>query len=46
MVAFNGFDGVVRHGKVERGGADHRSQIPDDPVGDLPMDGKVGAVFL
>lgn len=38
--------GVARHGKDERGGADHRSQIPDDPVGDLLMDGKAGAVFL
>lgn len=46
MVAFNGFDGVARHGKDERGGADHRLQIPDDPVGDFLMDGKAGAVFL
>lgn len=46
MVAFNGFDGVARRGKDERGKRDHRSQIPDDPVGDFPMDGKAGAVFL
>lgn len=46
MVVFNGFDGVVRHGKDEGGGADHRSQISDDPVGNFSMDGKVGAVFL
>ena len=45
-LTFNGFDGVARRGKDERGGADHRSQILDDPVGDFPMDGKAGAVFL
>ena len=45
-LAFNGFDGVVRRGKDERGEADHRSQIPDDSVGNFSMDGKVGAAFL
>ena len=43
-LVFNGF--VAWHGKVERGGADHRSQIPDDSVGNFPMDVKAGAAFL
>lgn len=46
VLAFNGFDGVARRGKDERGEADHRSQIPDDSVGNFPMDGKAGAAFL
>ena len=37
---------MARRGKDERGRADQRSQIPDDSVGDLPMDVKAGAVFL
>ena len=45
-LTFNGFDGVARRGKDERGKRDRRSQIPDDPVGDLSMDGKAGAAFL
>ena len=45
-LVFNGFDGVARRGKDERGEADHRSQIPDDSVGNFPMDVKAGAAFL
>ena len=45
-LVFNGFNGVVRHGKDERERADHRSQIPDDSGGDFLMDVKAGAAFL
>ena len=43
-LTFNGFDGVVRHGKDER--AEHLSQIPDDSGGDFLMDVEAGAAFL
>lgn len=46
VLAFNGFDGVARRGKDERGKGDRRSQIPDDSVGNFPMDVKTGAAFL
>lgn len=45
MVAFNGFV-AWRATERMRGERDHRSQIPDDPVGDFLMDGKASAVFL
>ena len=45
-LAFNGFVAWCAVERMRGGRADHRSQIPDDPVGDLLMDGKAGAVFL